>query len=290
MLNHSSLTSGAHHDQKSEPTDPNVIASSSTSRRYSLPSLKSASKNFSFPSLNIRKRNSLCRDDLGLMTSTLPSSYFSSSTLTHGSHHRTVPNTQNIEVKLQQLKRIIGSTHPGHCRLLPAHQHLYQIFGNRRIDRLSSKIDCDEVYPNIFIGNEWVSTVIMTSCHCLFCPSALQIIIITSDTIRTRLPHKRRQQQTCLLLPSLQKEISRDVEHFIPKCHQGVCWSWYSPYIFMITSVLRTCIKEDKRRGWSFFFRTADAEEDDSIREDSISQPLFFNFEGYEEGDFTVKK
>ena len=58
------------------------------------------------------------------------------------------------ESKLHRCKLIIESTHPGHCRQLPGQHLLYQIFGNRRVDRLNSKIDCDEVYPNLFIGNE----------------------------------------------------------------------------------------------------------------------------------------
>ncbi|RWS28470.1 dual specificity protein phosphatase 3-like isoform X1 [Leptotrombidium deliense] len=60
----------------------------------------------------------------------------------------------NIESKLVHLQRIIGSTHPGYNRQLPGQSLLPQIFFGRRLDRMSVRINCDEVYPNIFIGDE----------------------------------------------------------------------------------------------------------------------------------------
>ena len=60
-----------------------------------------------------------------------------------------------VDCKVQHIKRVMNSVHPGHCfRQLPGQAQLYQIFGNHRIDRVTCKIDCDEVYPNILIGNE----------------------------------------------------------------------------------------------------------------------------------------
>lgn len=61
----------------------------------------------------------------------------------------------DTDMRLMQLHRVIASTHPGHMRQLPGHSHLHLIFGqNRRLDRLSCGIDCDEVWPNIIIGDE----------------------------------------------------------------------------------------------------------------------------------------
>ena len=61
---------------------------------------------------------------------------------------------ENADTKLIELQRLISTTHPGHMRQLPGHSHLHMIFGHRRLDRLSCQIDCDEVYPNIIIGDE----------------------------------------------------------------------------------------------------------------------------------------
>lgn len=60
----------------------------------------------------------------------------------------------NEDNRIADLKKIIGSTHPGHLRQLPGHAHLHLIFGQRRVDRVTCKIDCDEVYPNVLIGDE----------------------------------------------------------------------------------------------------------------------------------------
>lgn len=62
--------------------------------------------------------------------------------------------SQNEDTKVQELQRVIGTTHPGHLRQLPGHAHLHLIFGQRRLDRVTCKIDCDEVYPNVLIGDE----------------------------------------------------------------------------------------------------------------------------------------
>lgn len=143
----------------------------SSNRRYSLPSLQRARK-FSF---GIKKK-SMC-DDGGnsFLDVSLPGGHRSSSSGRSSSSHSagqqsnghhtngsssvnsssTALNMLNSsEARIVQLKRMMSSIHPGHCRLLPGHDRLYHIFGHRRVDRHSSKIDVDEVYPNLFIGNE----------------------------------------------------------------------------------------------------------------------------------------
>lgn len=140
-----------------------------SNRRYSLPSLQRARK-FSF---GLRKK-SIGDDDNFFRNGSQSSSHRSSSSSSgHASnssghnqngHHNgsssvtgssTALNMLNSsETRIVQLKRMMSSIHPGHCRLLPGHDRLYHIFGHRRVDRFSSKIDVDEVYPNLFIGNE----------------------------------------------------------------------------------------------------------------------------------------
>lgn len=112
-------------------------SSSSSSRRYSLPSFKNGvsmgfGTAFGFKKKSIHDHH---HDKYLYETSSLTSNHA-------------------MDTQLIHLKRVMTSIHPGHCRLLPGHSQLYHIFGNRRVDRLNSKIDCDEVYPNIFIGNE----------------------------------------------------------------------------------------------------------------------------------------
>lgn len=142
-----------------------------SNRRYSLPSLQRARK-FSFG----LKKKSLYEDD-NFFSNGSPSSRHQSSSSSgqppNGSHpsghqsngHHSGSSSINSsstalnmlnssEARIVQLKRMMSSIHPGHCRLLPGHDRLYHIFGNRRVDRFSSKIDVDEVYPNVFIGNE----------------------------------------------------------------------------------------------------------------------------------------
>lgn len=138
----------------------------SSSRRYSLPSLKSGGMKFGFnvgygfgSSCSNKKKSSLDQ------THASSSSFFN--TTSHRHHDKFVRGSSltssgsspssplNVsDAKLHHLKRVMTSIHPGHCRLLPGHNQLFHIFGNRRVDRLNSKIDCDEVYPNILIGNE----------------------------------------------------------------------------------------------------------------------------------------
>ncbi|KAI1297127.1 Dual specificity protein phosphatase 13 isoform A [Halotydeus destructor] len=60
----------------------------------------------------------------------------------------------NVDGKLTQLHRIMTSTHPGYGRDLPGQSRLHTIYGQRRIDRISCHINCDEVYPNILIGDQ----------------------------------------------------------------------------------------------------------------------------------------
>lgn len=99
-----------------------------SSRRYSLPSLRTGVK--------------------------LP---FTRKTHQRDGHSSTLGKATDmdaVEWEVQRVKRSMSSVHPGHCRPLPGQAQLHQIFGNRRVDRLTSKIDCDEVYPNILIGNE----------------------------------------------------------------------------------------------------------------------------------------
>lgn len=131
-----------------------------TSRRYSLPSLRQV--RLGFGALK-KKQHSTTEDDSanaidvtgdhGMMNLLFDLRGRRSHTRNSSSSTSNTPLSAT-ESKLLHCKRIIGSTHPGHCRQLPGQHQLYQIFGNRRVDRLNSKIDCDEVYPNLFIGNE----------------------------------------------------------------------------------------------------------------------------------------
>ena len=101
-----------------------------TSRRYSLPSFRSA--------VNVSFRRKAVREDV------VDGSGFPTRSL----------GLDRLDARVQHVKRIMNSVHPGHCRQLPGHSHLHLIFGHRRVDRLALKIDCDEVYPGVLIGNE----------------------------------------------------------------------------------------------------------------------------------------
>lgn len=130
------------------------------SRRYSLPSLRQVRLGFGA----LKKKQHSTTEDESTMDSVTGDSngtwnlLFDPRARRNGntSSRNCTSNTplSATESKLLHCKRIIGSTHPGHCRQLPGQHQLYQIFGNRRVDRLNSKIDCDEVYPNLLIGNE----------------------------------------------------------------------------------------------------------------------------------------
>ena len=55
------------------------------------------------------------------------------------------------------LQRVICTTHVNSQRQLPGFNLLPKIFGrdvSLTHDRTYSGIDCDEVYPNIFVGDE----------------------------------------------------------------------------------------------------------------------------------------
>lgn len=132
-----------------------------SSRRYSLPSLKNGGIKFGFGGLGgmgFGSSSSKKKSEYPSHHQT-PSSFFAS-TRHHDKFFRgpsgSSPSSpiNASDAKVVHLKRVMQSVHPGHCRLLPGHQQLFHIFGNRRVDRLNSKIDCDEVYPNMFIGNE----------------------------------------------------------------------------------------------------------------------------------------
>ena len=136
-----------------------------SSRRYSLPSLKGGGIKFGFNVGSIGTFGN-CKKKASLADQSHQPSSFFFNTSSHRHHDKFVGSSPSSggsspssplnvsDAKVHHLKRVMTSIHPGHCRLLPGHNQLYQVFGNRRVDRLNSKIDCDEVYPNILIGNE----------------------------------------------------------------------------------------------------------------------------------------
>lgn len=65
-----------------------------------------------------------------------------------------VDDSHDVEARLAKLKRVITSTHSRVHRDLPGHSHFHRIFHGTRLDRRDLGIDCDEVYPNLFIGDE----------------------------------------------------------------------------------------------------------------------------------------
>lgn len=66
-------------------------------------------------------------------------------------------SNQTVERELEALRAILHSTQPRLHRDLPGHQHLQSSHGfhfGKRFNRNASGIDCDEVYPGLFIGNK----------------------------------------------------------------------------------------------------------------------------------------
>lgn len=59
----------------------------------------------------------------------------------------------SIEKKLNKLKTIIECVEPKFNRDLPGHQLLPLGFFGRKLDREQLGVDCDEVFPNIFVGD-----------------------------------------------------------------------------------------------------------------------------------------
>ena len=62
-----------------------------------------------------------------------------------------------IDDKIVNLQRVIATTPTVHNRQLPGFTVLSKIYGKPippTTDRMYSGIDCDEVYPGIFIGDE----------------------------------------------------------------------------------------------------------------------------------------
>lgn len=63
----------------------------------------------------------------------------------------------SIDAKIVQLQRVITTTHANHNRQLPGFSFLPKIFGrpiSPATDRIQVGIDCDEVHPNVFVGDE----------------------------------------------------------------------------------------------------------------------------------------
>lgn len=58
-----------------------------------------------------------------------------------------------IEKKLNKLKSIIECVEPKFNRNLPGHQWLPLGFLGRKLDGEELRVDCDEVYKNIFVGD-----------------------------------------------------------------------------------------------------------------------------------------
>lgn len=61
----------------------------------------------------------------------------------------------SIEQKLKKLKTIIKCVEPKCYRDLPGHPFLpLGFFG--QLPRSELGVDCDEVYPSVFVGDRWV--------------------------------------------------------------------------------------------------------------------------------------
>lgn len=67
-----------------------------------------------------------------------------------------VSTNQTVDRELEALHAIMHNTQPRFHRDLPGHQHLHFSGSNfgKRFDRYALGIDCDEVYPGLFIGDK----------------------------------------------------------------------------------------------------------------------------------------
>ena len=59
-----------------------------------------------------------------------------------------------VEKEMAAIRTIIHNTQPRFHRDLPGHQHLLHRTFGKRLDRVALGIDCDEVYPALFIGDK----------------------------------------------------------------------------------------------------------------------------------------